>query len=186
MVRLFGKVSRTCRSFNWFESQIHGVLLSLYHDKSMAVSRSRIPTAYDRFFFLDFQSPRYHEYAQKQADERVRIAVLDTGIDLDHLRIAKSKARIPICNSWVASDPFVGDTCGHGTHIAFVTLRMAPWAHLYVARVFKNGNEVDNAGAAAVAKAIDHARTEKEIDILSISFGYRNYMLEIFHETANA
>jgi Subtilase family len=114
-----------------------------------------------------------------QADERVRIALLDTGIDLDHPGIAKSKARILGCRSWVAGDSSMSDTCGHGTHIASVILRMAPWAHLYVARVFRNEDEVDKAGAAVVAKAINHARSEWKVDILSISFGYRTYMLEI-------
>jgi hypothetical protein len=63
---------------------------------------------------------------RRQTDERIRIAVLDTGIDLDHLRIAKSKAKILGCCSWVTDNPSMGDICGHGTHIASVIMRMAP------------------------------------------------------------
>jgi len=116
---------------------------------------------------------------RRQTDERIRIAVLDTGIDLEHPGIAVSKAEIMSCCSWVAGDPSTGDICGHGTHIASVILRMAPWAHLYVARVFRNGDGVDEAGVEAVVKAINHARTDWKVDILSMSFGYRTYKPEI-------
>jgi subtilisin family serine protease len=106
-------------------------------------------------------------------DERVRIAVLDTGIDLDHPIIAKCKTSIVECRSWVVDDTSISDVCGHGTHIASVLLKLAPWADLYVARVFKDASEVGNAGVDAVVKAINHARTEWKVDIISLSFGYR-------------
>ncbi|KAI1111129.1 hypothetical protein F5Y14DRAFT_328140 [Nemania sp. NC0429] len=119
------------------------------------------------------------EARRRQGDPRVRIAVLDTGIDLEHPKLSRSKARIMDCRSWVADDPSIGDVCGHGTHIASVLLKMAPWAHLYVARVFKDGDDVSDSGVAAIVEAIHHARVEWKVDVLSLSFGYRKYKPQI-------
>lgn len=45
--------------------------------------------------------------------------------------------------------------------------------------MFKNADGVNEAGVAAVAKAINHTRTEWKVDIVSISFCYRTCMSEI-------
>ncbi|KAH7303436.1 peptidase S8/S53 domain-containing protein [Rhexocercosporidium sp. MPI-PUGE-AT-0058] len=106
-------------------------------------------------------------------DKRVRIAVLDTGIDLNHPAITKCRTSIVEYHSWVVDDTSISDVCGHGTHIASVLLKLAPWADLYIAKVFKDANDVGNTGVDAVVKAIDHARTQWKVDIISLSFGYR-------------
>lgn len=81
---------------------------------------------------------------RKENKKRVRIAILDTGVDVTHpvIHAAQEQKRIVDCfpdASYRASnpsslDPF-SDTHGHGTHGASVLLRTAPNANLYIARV---------------------------------------------------
>ena len=66
-----------------------------------------------------------------QKTQRVKIAVLDTGIDLNNAWIA-SKAGMIKC--W-PSIRECHDTDGHGTHVAYLLLRLAAHAELHVAKV---------------------------------------------------
>ncbi|RDW58779.1 hypothetical protein BP6252_13255 [Coleophoma cylindrospora] len=153
------------------ESELEG---SLFDTKVENDSEGRNASAAREWFSMYAKRTQPVLKARRNKDYKlVRIAVLDTGIDLDHPIIAKCKARIANCRSWVVDDASVSDTHGHGTHIASVLLKLAPSADLYVARVFKNASDVGNAGVAAVVNAINHARTEWKVDIISLSFGYR-------------
>ena len=87
----------------------------------------------------------------------VKIAILDTGIDLTHEDFAKparrrtklgeraarqlpeksQRDRIKACRNFVGGpgeDENVSDSAGHGTHIAGLILGMAPRAELYIAK----------------------------------------------------
>lgn len=71
---------------------------------------------------------------------RVRIALLDTGIDVSHPSIigAMNCGRIyPQMESFVEDDS-ITDECGHGTHIAALLSKLAPHAEIYIAKVAKN------------------------------------------------
>jgi hypothetical protein len=72
----------------------------------------------------------------------VKIAILDTGIDLPLGQKFAHKDRIKECRSWLVTDEDGDergdkDLTGHGTHAAALLLKVAPNADLYVARVFK-------------------------------------------------
>jgi hypothetical protein len=75
---------------------------------------------------------------------RVRIAVLDTGLNTQHpevqemLEKAKEDGRVIECKSWVLGPPNEGDLDGHGTHCAMVVSYAAPNVDLYVARIFRD------------------------------------------------
>lgn len=92
---------------------------------------------------------------------RVRVAVIDTGIDMTHVDIQAAVANgrvIKVCD-WVdgqegIEDDMVGDSFGHGTHVASVILDMAPNVDLYIARVAK-GRELSHSQAENVAKVRD-------------------------------
>lgn len=82
------------------------------------------------------------ECGRKDRDVRVKIAILDTGIDLQHPLIKKHCERIKICKSFFDRAPEGDqDSCGHGTHAAGLLLEVAPNAELYVGRVFVTGKE---------------------------------------------
>ena len=81
-------------------------------------------------------------------DKRIRIAILDTGVDCEHPYIATNWAPGEAANNYgkfykdFTANPAVDtkprDECGHGTHVAGIILRLAPYAELYVARIFRN------------------------------------------------
>ena len=72
--------------------------------------------------------------------EKIRIAVLDTGIDLADVMIKAAKSRIIQERSWVGSPENVTDNYGHGTHVTRLLLQMAPAAEIYVAKITDNKN----------------------------------------------
>lgn len=93
--------------------------------------------------------------------EPVKIAILDTGLELPELGIHwYEHAPIKDCRSWLEPDKYPdGDTTtgsidmdGNGTHAAGLILEVARDAELYVGRVFENESEgqnvatVDNVG----------------------------------------
>lgn len=106
---------------------------------------------------------------------RIRVAVLDTGIDLGHPDIV---GRIVVTECFVANET-VDDVQGHGTHVAGTVCGVvsavsnlprygvAPGVELYIAKVLNNkgaGREHD------ILTAIDWA-IEQECHIINMSLG---------------
>ncbi|KAH6972214.1 peptidase S8/S53 domain-containing protein [Ilyonectria sp. MPI-CAGE-AT-0026] len=114
----------------------------------------------------------------RQNELRVKIAVLDTGIDLKHMdfRGEYKDGRIKSVRSWVdgadgMEDSEAGDSSGHGTFIASLLLDLGPPIDLYVARVSKSKN-FKQGTSENIANALHYARTEWKVDIITMSFGY--------------
>lgn len=86
----------------------------------------------------------------------IRIAVLDTGININNGGIAGGlmlgRIKDADCYSWVGNDPTdVHDSHGHGTNMTNLFLKVAPLAEICVAKVF-SGNEFCVEEAKNVAK----------------------------------
>lgn len=93
---------------------------------------------------------------------RIKIAVLDTGIDinqpsisghLDVLKMARWELNPgKLDNPIKAKQSFIGgsptDQCGHGTRVAELLLKVTPYADLYLAKV-SNGMRDGDAGSAS-------------------------------------
>lgn len=62
---------------------------------------------------------------------RIKIAILDTGIDLENDWIAYRAGRI---RCWPDNQKCI-DRNGHGTHVAYLILRIAPHVQIYVVKV---------------------------------------------------
>jgi len=107
-----------------------------------------------------------------KGEDKIRIALLDTGIDLQHgyFQNQLRKRRVKECKSFVASPRGDRDANGHGTHAAALIMRVAPSADIYVARVIEDDGTVDN--PKKIADAIRHAISVWKVDIISMSFGY--------------
>jgi subtilisin family serine protease len=78
-----------------------------------------------------------HRYTENEQPQRVRIAVLDTGIDASHPLIRQALAKCSIVDTQgfpSCRDP-LQDLHGHGTHVTSVLLKTSPGAALYIARV---------------------------------------------------
>ena len=121
----------------------------------------------------------FHKYLgmnEYVGSRRVKIAILDTGVDwghsgiktaVDNERMKKNKQsnrRRPSikqkddnwCKNWVGPDKDdVYDSDGHGTHVADLIHRTAPGAEIYVARVFKE-RSFGLSSAKAIAEVCVH------------------------------
>ncbi|KAL2196910.1 peptidase S8/S53 domain-containing protein [Corynascus similis CBS 632.67] len=103
---------------------------------------------------------------------RIKVAILDTGLDVSHIYVKACEKRIKDIRSWVnglngKQDRNAGDASGHGTHITCLLLDVAPDTDVYVARIAEHHPESPD----QIAKAIMYAVTEWEVDIISMSFG---------------
>ena len=76
---------------------------------------------------------------RRKQGERVKIAIIDTRVDLENPFIRASKKRIRGEKSWVDDGNGIMDSSGHGTYIAGLLLKVAPEADIYIARVAKSG-----------------------------------------------
>lgn len=77
---------------------------------------------------------------------RIKVAILDTGLDVGHPDIKAREERIKDIRSWVNGlngerDPKAGDSSGHGTHVTSLLLDVAPDSDIYVARIAEHDPE---------------------------------------------
>ena len=88
---------------------------------------------------------------RKKSIDRVKVAILDSGIDLDNDFIPDSK-RLKAALSFVdGSDKMeTTDTCRHGTAVAALIKKTAPHADVYVARITSDGNSLRQNSLVAV------------------------------------
>ncbi|KAL8394118.1 hypothetical protein RB595_002192 [Gaeumannomyces hyphopodioides] len=107
---------------------------------------------------------------------RIRIAVLDTGVDFRHpgIRAAKINGRIreEWCHSWVGPEADVADEDDemHGSNCADLLHQAAPEADIYIGKIFQR-NKLRTYQAENITKAIRHAIEIWKVDIVSMSFG---------------
>jgi subtilisin family serine protease len=95
---------------------------------------------------------------RSKVNDKIRIAILDTGIDLGHpyfdekIRKGGTQSRREIvteCKSFLPGKRGDEDEHGHGTHAASLILRLAPNSKVYVARVIDDDGEISNPDAVA-------------------------------------
>ncbi|KAK3940187.1 peptidase S8/S53 domain-containing protein [Diplogelasinospora grovesii] len=132
-------------------------------------------------FFAKLNSV-WHEVDQLRKDEcqeLVKVAILDTGIDLKHPDFEKPRAISfqqgkPIsaagepnqkdrikgcwdCMSGSSKAETMEDCDGHGTKVASIILRLAPGAELYIARISRGNDQrnLDEGGGQEAEQDID-------------------------------
>ena len=103
----------------------------------------------DKWFDYFDQSHIQESLAKFVADKTgsVKVAVLDTGIDLQDYWISTKAGRI---KCWPTKKS-CKDTDGHGTHVAYLLLRLAPHIQLHVAKI-SISQKVEDADIEAIAK----------------------------------
>ncbi|KLO86455.1 Uncharacterized protein LW93_11231 [Fusarium fujikuroi] len=117
--------------------------------------------------------------------ERIKIAVLDTGIHLDDYDHHHPFGIIAEYKDFVSKNGSKPeDETGHGSDAVSLLIRTCPNSSLYLARVLKTNNptrsEVKN-----VVDAIDWA-TKNEVDIITMALGFEEYQPEIAKAIARA
>lgn len=75
----------------------------------------------------------------KPKEGGLKVAVLDTGINMEMPYISARRGRI---KCWPSSSA-CRDEDGHGTHVAYLLLRLAPHARILVSKVSKSNLLVD-------------------------------------------
>jgi subtilisin family serine protease len=92
--------------------------------------------------------------------EKIRIAIIDTGIDDDDdilIETARECGRIKACRGFVNDPDNHKDFHGHGTHVARLLLEMAPSAELYIAKVSDKGS-INATDLNRISEASSHTR----------------------------
>jgi hypothetical protein len=154
----------------------------------------RIEGASRWFKYFD-QVDNQQQLPKTNRAKRIKIAILDTGIDDKNSWIATKSGRF---QCWPNNDA-CKDTDGHGTQVAYLLLRLAPHVHLRVAKVANTQllNDADIKQIAAVShislrlcsqlkantkQAICHfsalnedSKPEDQVDIINMSFGFPRY-----------
>lgn len=108
---------------------------------------------------------------RRQAGKRVKVGILDTGIDMRNTTFKNEEVRLRIKKRVDFCDPnskiAARDMCGHGTHCAALINKIAPAADIYIGRVavdFDSGLD-----AEVVAKVRDEKTVAYSVKIANSS-----------------
>jgi len=129
--------------------------LSLWRQR-LKLTVSRATRADDWMAEMKKVHSRNPGYVRNQNTKSVKIAVLDTGVDVTNSFIKgamKKPQRIKATRSFVDGVKDAQDLHGHGTHVTALLLKVAPDAHLYIARVASGGKIPANHNIADVSLA---------------------------------
>lgn len=97
---------------------------------------------------------------RKQLARPVKVAILDTGVDVANPEIEKNlKKKIMKWKGFPEVSKPLTDVNGHGTYLACVLMRTAPNAWLYIARIFDEKKKCVPAEVARVDPFLDTSLT---------------------------
>ena len=100
----------------------------------MSISRSQ--TADDWFHILGSRVHEAVERRRRDDDRRVKVAILDTGVDGGHPMFFNQTLDDYHCKNWSSTSRATDDEIGHGTHVAGLVVQVAPKVELYIGKVF--------------------------------------------------
>lgn len=168
------------------------VLGGRYGPEDTDVSLSRLSDSFIRNWKETYQSL----FKDTHNGKRVRVAVLDSGVDFPPYVWQAYEDRIKDMRSWTPGNdcgPLRNgeDDVGHGTHVTALLLHLAPSIDLYIARIAKarpsHPEQIAKASQSPIystvagsiitlsfLQAIHYAVHSWEVDIISMSFGWPN------------
>lgn len=122
-------IASTLQSSDWFK-KLHDCHTHLYNELRMPMKKS-------------------------QLNRRIKVAVIDTGINTSHEAFKDQRAYglLEDSTNLVTEDDgdYISDSDGHGTHMCHTLLQTAPYVRIYPIRVFRGSHE-DSSSAKRVAK----------------------------------
>lgn len=101
----------------------------------------------------------------RQDQARIKVAILDTGVDENDEAIKRAESDESLIRENCVGFPKtlnpLHDRNGHGTHVASVLLRTAPFTSLYIARIADDARHIssDNDYKSTVEVALFHLST---------------------------
>ncbi|KAH7417511.1 peptidase S8/S53 domain-containing protein, partial [Cadophora sp. MPI-SDFR-AT-0126] len=146
---------------------------NFFDDETISEDHSREACLKYMNWKRDYQSV-YEKFVERPFQHRpqtpIKIAILDTGVDLNHPDMDARDHQIKGKYNWTSERfrKMVHDNNGHGTHTAGLLLDYAPDAELYIAKIA----ETKPSSPEIIAKAIDHTVNTWQVDIISMSFGF--------------
>jgi subtilisin len=158
-------------------------VVSVTPDRPIALAAETLPTGIERIAAYDEDTPLTGAYHNGYRGNGARIAVLDTGIDLDHPDLVAS---IDLGDSKNCVTPGAPpeDGYGHGTHVAGTAaaprngigvVGVASEAELVAVKVFDDSG---NSSESLVLCGFDHVMalnadgdSTNDIDVMNMSFG---------------
>ncbi|KAK5653676.1 hypothetical protein OQA88_8706 [Cercophora sp. LCS_1] len=101
----------------------------------------------------------------------IRIAVIDSGIDMNDPVVRAKANQIKGKRNWTTLNPDdCDDAYGHGTHVARLLVTVAPTSEIFIAKI-STGKQLDHKDTDRIAQAIDWAAVQWDVDIISLSLG---------------
>ncbi|KAJ6447116.1 subtilase family domain-containing protein [Purpureocillium lavendulum] len=124
---------------------------------------------------------------EEEMEELVKVAVIDTGIDLDHpdFQAVLKSGQLDLGIDLVDRGERISDLDGHGTHVCHTLLQTAPYVKLYPMRVFRTSKRED-CTPNLIKQAIYHAIEIWDVDIISMSFAFEEEEADIKEALRNA
>ncbi|KAI0140285.1 hypothetical protein BJ166DRAFT_542643 [Pestalotiopsis sp. NC0098] len=153
--------------------------------------RENLEKVHDLFYKCE---RRYETCKANREKARVKVAVLDTGLQLgetlhknfeDAGQIDSDTSTDFVINTeGAATDTWKEDHDGHGSRIGQIILDIAPGVVLHLAKVFQDHDDLKNPDMASevygrIVKAIECATQEWQVDIIVMSFGFDKPILSI-------
>ncbi|KAH8898070.1 subtilisin-like protein [Thozetella sp. PMI_491] len=118
-----------------------------------------------------------HTFMRTVEMEEIRIAILDTGVDMSH-PLLKSRIVVKDCWDFVEDSADICDEVGHGTHTTSLLARTAPRARIFCGRVWRKRREEKDTGKL-VANAIEYAVKEWKAQIIVMPFAFPDIVTQI-------
>ncbi|KAF3071778.1 Subtilisin-like protease 2 [Trichoderma lentiforme] len=116
-------------------------------------------------WFKCFDEIRYKLTLMAASERKIRIGVLDTGIDMNNITISQNRGRI---RCWPPGADH-HDNIGHGTHVAFLLLHLTKDVDLLICKITDSVDIKD----ASIKQIADPGKDR--VDILNLSFGFPEY-----------
>jgi subtilisin family serine protease len=158
-------------------------VVSVTPDHAITLSAETLPTGIERIAAFDNDAPQTDAYHNGFRGAGARIAIVDTGIDLDHPDLVGSIDQGDSKNCVNPAAP-PNDGHGHGTHVAGTAaaslngvgvVGVAPEAELVAVKIF---DDAGNSSESLVLCGFDHvmalnadADSTNDIDVMNMSFG---------------
>ncbi|KAK6538292.1 hypothetical protein TWF694_011171 [Orbilia ellipsospora] len=134
----------------------------VWHGATQAVSTSS-PAAE---WLQDTQRLQYILHGDISDEDRVKIAIIDSGLHPAHPQLALVREY----KDFITQDKILVDETRHGSTGVDLISEIAPDADIYVARVFK-GSDAEADTPDLISQAINHAVNVWKVDIISLASG---------------
>ncbi|CZR58257.1 uncharacterized protein PAC_08148 [Phialocephala subalpina] len=145
-------------AINWELSSLEDGELLEEDDPNTPKSRQVLP------------SPMRFEIGRISSSERLKVAILDSGINLNHPDFnAEDRERIKKKVTFIGGNPEVDET-GHGTHIAAIILKLTKNVDLYIGKITDSKTAIQR---EKVKEALFEVRMNwGGVHMISLSFGF--------------